>query len=204
MMSSAYLWNSITLMAEGFQIRITSTILWNFGRGSIWILIHFGTIGDHVGDEPSKLLGGEAGMQSITARIYNQAFSDSNLSVVKVDVLPVEEGEAISLTFEGKNSAWKQGVRLLADGGLLVEGKYLRAGALLWYETAPPTVHIRCFAKNGLLVLYNVWDRGIGVNSQAYTSGMVVEEIELGRRYRCNDIGFNPQFDKLIFRVERE
>jgi hypothetical protein len=32
---------------------------------------------------------------------------------------------------------------------------------------------------------------------------MLIEPIANGMRYRCNDIGYDPKFDKLIFRVER-
>jgi hypothetical protein len=32
---------------------------------------------------------------------------------------------------------------------------------------------------------------------------MRVEELERARRYRCNDIGFDTAFDKLVFRIER-
>jgi hypothetical protein len=32
---------------------------------------------------------------------------------------------------------------------------------------------------------------------------MLVDELPSGRRYRCNDFGFDTAFDKLVFRVER-
>jgi hypothetical protein len=74
----------------------------------------------------------------------------------------------------------------------------------LWQDTAPPVVEVRCESTDGLLRLYNIWQsgRGPGVESRSATSGMLVEVLEDGsRRYRCHDIGFDPDFDKLILRV---
>jgi hypothetical protein len=31
---------------------------------------------------------------------------------------------------------------------------------------------------------------------------MLVEEIPNGKRFRCNDIGFATNFDKIVFRIE--
>jgi hypothetical protein len=141
-------------------------------------------------------------MEEITSRLYNQAFPDSQLQVVKIDVFPVTDKEKILLTFESKNSKWKQGVILCGAGELDVGGQRL-PGVILWYETVPQQVQIQCFINSGLLIVYNVWDRGIGRNSQSHSSGMLVEEMEFGRRYRCNDIGFETNFDKLVFKIER-
>ena len=58
---------------------------------------------------------------------------------------------------------------------------------------------------SGSLVLYNIWDSGRGhrpFESQSHTSGMLVETLPDGsRRYSCNDIGLEPDFSRLVFRV---
>jgi hypothetical protein len=59
-------------------------------------------------------------------------------------------------------------------------------------------------SPDALLRVYNVWDSGRGRSreSQSATSGMAVEELEDGsRRYSCNDIGLDPDFSKLVFRL---
>jgi len=141
-------------------------------------------------------------MKKIMERIYNRAFPDSSLDVVKADVFPIRNKEKILLTFEIKISEWNQGVRLSCDDGLEINGQHIPS-ALLWYETAPRQVYIQCFTSNGLLSIYNIWDRGKGRSSLAHSSGMLVEEIDRGRRYQCNDIGFETHFDKLVFKIER-
>ena len=123
--------------------------------------------------------------------------------VVKLETLPISDGQFVRLTFEGGASPWRQGVRLATEGVLNVNG--VQAPQLdLWLDSAPSVVEVRCESTDGLLRLYNIWQPGRrpGVESQSHTSGMLVEELEGGsRRYRCNAIGFNPDFDKLIFRV---
>lgn len=134
-------------------------------------------------------------------RIYNSSFN-KQLGVVLWDVFPIVDGEKLMVTFESKNSDWSQGIWLMSDRGLEVDG-IRNKSLLLWYETAPMIVDVVCYTKNCLLSVYNVWDRGFGKNSQAQSSGMLVEELVNGRRYKCNDIGFDTKFDKLIFRIER-
>ena len=134
-------------------------------------------------------------------RIYNPAF-DAKLDIVLWDVFPIIDGEKITVTFESKNSDWSQGIWLMSDRGLEVDG-IRNKSFVLWYEIAPEQIEVTCFTKNGLLSVYNVWDMGFGKNSLSHSSGMLVEELTNGRRYRCNDFGFETKFDKLIFRIGR-
>lgn len=134
-------------------------------------------------------------------RLYCRAFTDRD-DVVRWDILPVKDGEKLKLTFESKNSEWEQGVRLACDVGVAGDD-WTGKGVRLWYGHSPREVVFTCHTKDGCLSIYNVWDRGRGPESQKHTSGMLVEELPHGRCYRCNDIGFDTQFDKLIFRIER-
>ncbi|MBC7251963.1 MAG: hypothetical protein H5T62_17000 [Anaerolineae bacterium] len=134
-------------------------------------------------------------------RLYNKAFTDRD-DVVLWDILPVEDGEKLKLIFESKNSEWEQGVRLACDIGITGDG-WTGKGVRLWYGHSPREVVFTCHTKDGFLSIYNVWDRGRGPESQKHSSGMLVEELPNGRRYRCNDIGFDTKFDKLVFRIER-
>lgn len=74
----------------------------------------------------------------------------------------------------------------------------------LWPDTAPSVVEIMCESTDGFVRIYNIWQSGRrpGVESRSHTSGMVVDLLPDGsRRYRCNDIGFDPDFSKLVFRI---
>ena len=136
-------------------------------------------------------------------RVLNNAFKERGReNVVKIDVLPVHDGELLKVVFEEQKSPWRQGVFLKTDTFVVVN-KQQCPSVQVWQDSAPENVLIECHTKDGILHLYNVWDRGKGRESQLWSSGMIVEELPDGRRYRCNDIGFNTNFDKLVFRVER-
>lgn len=135
-------------------------------------------------------------------RVLNSAFKDKGRAdVVKIDVFPVSDGDLLALTFESKESPWRQGVWLMTDTFLVVNHQQCQS-VQLWQDSAPKQVLIECHTHGGRLHLYNIWDRGRGSESQSWTSGMLVEETSSGRRYHCNDIGFETNFTKLVFRVE--
>jgi hypothetical protein len=137
-------------------------------------------------------------------RIYNAEFAKRGIqSVVKWDILPVHNNEIVSVVFEEINSQWRQGIWLRIDRGLEVNAEVCPS-VVLWYDTAPKEVLCRCLTSDGCLSIYNIWDRGTGKHSQAWSSGMLIEELPNGRRYRCNDIGFDTRFDKLVVRIERK
>ena len=137
-------------------------------------------------------------------RVMNSAFKDKGREdVVMIEAYPIQDGERIKLTFEGMNSSWRQGVWLKSDKHLVVNQQECPS-VQLWQDTVPNQVLIECRTQDGCLHLYNIWDKGNGRESQSWTSGMLIEEIPNGRRYRCSDIGFDTNFDKLIFRIERD
>lgn len=136
-------------------------------------------------------------------QLRSTAFEEKGRNdVVKIDVFPIQDGDRLSLTFESVNSPWRQGAWLKTDGHLVID-QQKSPSVQLWQDTAPSEVLIECHTKNGCLHLYNIWDKGNGRESQSWTAGMLVEELPTGRRYRCNDIGFDTTFEKLVFRVER-
>ncbi|TVQ61906.1 MAG: hypothetical protein EA379_05695 [Phycisphaerales bacterium] len=136
-------------------------------------------------------------------RIYSNAFKERGRDdVVKIDLFPVSDGELLTLTFESTDSPWRQGAWLKTDMGLIINEQECPS-AVLWQDNAPKEVLIECRTKNGCMHVYNMWDRGLGPSSLAWSSGMLVEDLPNGRRYRCNDIGFETNFSKLVFRIER-
>jgi hypothetical protein len=142
--------------------------------------------------------------RSLPGRTLNQTLSaELGREVVKVEALPIVPGQIVRLAFEGGESPWRQGVRLATEAALIAND--VSAPQLdLWPDTAPSLVEITCESTDGLIRIYNIWQSGRrpGVESQSHTSGMIVEALPDGsRRYRCNDIGFNPDFSKLVFSI---
>lgn len=122
--------------------------------------------------------------------------------VVLIDFVPASAGAQFDLTFEETQSDWRQGVWLGANGIIKVAGA-ASASMQIWSDNAPATTRIKIDEVNGGLFLYNIWGRGHGPQSQAHTSGMLIEEIENGWRYSCQSINLNPVFDDIRFRLER-
>jgi hypothetical protein len=135
-----------------------------------------------------------------TKRIKNKAFIDRD-DVILWDIFEVEDGEKLRLTFESIKSEWMQGVWLMCDNGISIDDE-LHPSVYLWYSNPPISWEFTCYTRNGYLSVYNAWDRGFGPNSQSHSSGMLVEDLQNGKRYHCNDIGFDSEFDKVVFRIE--
>ena len=135
-------------------------------------------------------------------RTESVAFASRGIpNIIKLDLFPIKHGGKVNLIFESKNSPWRQGVFLKTNLGMIVNEIQCPA-VILWFDTSPREIPIICNSTDGNLIAYNIWDKGSGKESQAWTSGMKIEELINGRRYSCNDIGFDTHFDKLVFRLE--
>jgi hypothetical protein len=138
-----------------------------------------------------------------THPVLNTVFADNfGGEVVLVDAISVSPGDEFVLEFEEKGSPWKQGVWLGVDGLMEIAG-HEGQSMQIWEDSALELVKIRILDSHGPLHLYNIWDRGRGVNSQAHTSGMVIEELGKSRRYRCQAINVEPTFSDLTFRLDK-
>ncbi|GGF56942.1 hypothetical protein GCM10011519_33600 [Marmoricola endophyticus] len=91
----------------------------------------------------------------------------------------------------------------MTNGELETNGTIARAFRL-WSDTSPETIEIDVLQTKGQVVVHNIWDsdRGKGMESQSATSGVLIDDLPDGsRRYRCNDIGYDPDFTSVVFRV---
>jgi hypothetical protein len=134
--------------------------------------------------------------------ILSKAFLETGRGdVIKWEAFPIDEGCELVLVFEDWKRTSRHGVRLAVDGTLIVNG-HAAPSVELWSDTAPNGIKIEIRNSKGVLSVYNLWDSGSGRQSQSYTSGMLIEQLPKGRRYRCNDIGLATAFDDLVFRIE--
>ena len=127
-------------------------------------------------------------------------------SVVMFEVLPVQVADELTVTFKSTTGQWRQGLWMAVDG--VLEAADLRAAQMtFWTDTAPKQFKVRVIeTTDGLLRLYNIWDSGRGIRpheSQSFTSGMLKDDSGNIIAYRCNDIGREPRFDKLVFEIAR-
>lgn len=144
----------------------------------------------------------------LPAKTLSEAISGPDgRPAVMIEELPITQGQRITITFESVGPRWRQGV-FLATAGQLVAAGTSSPALVLWSDSAPAKSVIDIVETDGRLVFYNVWDSGRGrgrFESQSATSGMLVEALADGsRRYSCTDIGVNPDFSRLVFRVSIE
>src|SRR5438105_2383495 len=76
---------------------------------------------------------------------------------VKIEALPIKQGQTITLTFEAVGPRWRQGVFLAKAGQLVVAGTS-SPSLVLWSDSAPTQSMIDVAETDGRLVLYNAWD----------------------------------------------
>jgi hypothetical protein len=142
--------------------------------------------------------------------------------------ITAHNSERFNLIFESVNSDMSQGVHLITDKAVIVDGKTYKRGVTIFfdieqqaeYEARPKSSHkesvfdkerkehiVDCQTKEGLLWIWNVWMQyfqGVRiVLSHEKYCGMLVEELPNGYRYRCNEGRDDDDYDDLIFRIER-
>ncbi|MCC5786043.1 MAG: hypothetical protein JJU33_05000 [Phycisphaerales bacterium] len=133
--------------------------------------------------------------------VYTDCFKEmGHDSVVKIEALPIDGPQRLRLIFESCNSPRPQGVWLRSDDSLLIDGQAFTT-AEFWADAGKDHYDFTC--KGSALWLYNIWLDGDARRSQAYSSGMLVQEVEGGRRYRCQDFGPDADFSRLVFRIVR-
>lgn len=121
--------------------------------------------------------------------------------VIKWEVLEFGASDGGEIRFISKNSDWRQGLWLHCGDGFSLAGRVFKS-IELWSDNSPANVGFAMPSEGGVLHIYNIWDRGRGRESQSHTSGMQLEINGGLRRYGCNDIGFEPDYSKLIFELQ--
>lgn len=137
-------------------------------------------------------------------RIYCKGFKGRS-DIITWDIQRVSKEQTLKITFVQTNSSFRQGIRVAIDAGegnIEVNGQ-IKKGIRLWENTAPKEIICKCTSQEGLISIYNLWDRGNGGRSLGYTSGMLVEKDGNKITYRCNDSGIDTNFEKLVFTVEK-
>jgi len=133
--------------------------------------------------------------------------------LILMDKIPAKLGEVFLVTIESTNSQYPQGVGI--SDGVEVFGERLKRAVVWEYFSLPPKKRkrkrsslpfqfkVQCRNKSGFLHFYNMAEVDGRQEWWHYASCMIPENIQNGRRYRCNDFQPNDDFDDIIFRVER-
>lgn len=146
-------------------------------------------------------------------------------TLVLADKFPVKNGEVLIASIEKTNASKRQGFSIDITGYCEMNGKVCKKGKgvmmLFWENTMPKQVEIKIFTKQDFVWVQNIWEdesifllstptgepleqKSKLVNYRVNGAAMIVEEIENGRRYRCNDGDPDEDFDDIIFTVVRK
>ena len=133
--------------------------------------------------------------------ILSKAFLEKGIDdIVLWDVIKLKRENKIQIKFQSENSEWDQGVLLMSNLGFKVNCELHANPIEIWFNDKNK-FELTCYSDNGLLHVYNIWNRGKRRESQSWTSGMRISQRGNIRLYRCNDIGYSEKFDNIIFSV---
>ncbi len=142
----------------------------------------------------------------------------------RIDKFPVSHSDTLICKIESSNSTRRQGLCIDITGYCEFEGEICKVGKgvrmLFWDDTAPKRIELKVITKKDFVIVYNIWERtsyylvgsstGEPIQKESKSidyghngAAMIVEEIENGRRYRCNDGYPDEDFDDIIFTVQR-
>lgn len=144
-------------------------------------------------------------------------------TLVLVDKFPVSNEDTLLITIEKSSTDRREGVAIDITGHCQIDWKVFKpckgVMMLFWADTADNPTRIKVFTKEGFVRIKNIWEQtntylvGTSANplqkeSKSVESGyngaaMIVEEIENGRRYRCNDGEPDDDFDDIVFTIQR-
>ncbi len=141
-------------------------------------------------------------------------------SIIRLDKFPVSNGDILISSIEGTNGDCRQGFVIDITGYCEIDGEIIKKGKRVrmtfWQDTMPKEVKLKVFTKQNFVCVHNIWEsttsylaNGMRKDSKiteyfAEGSAMIVEEIQNGRRYHCNDGEPDDDFDDIIFTVRKE
>ncbi len=137
-------------------------------------------------------------------RLYNNNF-DKDKNIILWDVQKISDGQKIKIKFLINKTNCRQGIRIAVDDGegeLEINGVKSRTMEL-WDDNTPDEIICLCRSEKEKISIYNIWDERGYPESQLDSSGMILEEKGNTLIYKCNDFGFESNFDKLVFSVEK-
>lgn len=114
-------------------------------------------------------------------------------------VVELEKEKQVIVKWVSTHSKLKQGIQIKIDKGILeVNGEKL-SNIILWEDTSPNVVQLRCIPKkNSKLKVWNVWEVEGATQAWVGNAGMDISESGHLVRLRCSDGSGDVNFQNLI------
>jgi len=136
-------------------------------------------------------------------------------NLVIADKFPVADRDKLKISIEKTNSHYVQGLTVDITGSCEIMGEVKKKGKgvkmVFWEDSTmldPKNIIIVVFTKIGFIRVQNIWETTDHRGKKSIDSGhngaaMIVEEIENGRRYHCNDGVPDDDFDDIVFTIQK-
>ncbi|HSX04626.1 MAG TPA: hypothetical protein VLG76_07860 [Rhabdochlamydiaceae bacterium] len=145
-------------------------------------------------------------------------------TIIRADKYPIKNGDILIASIEKACMERREGFAIDITGYCELDGKIFKQGKgvmmLFWADTAPKEIKLKIFTKREFVWVHNIWEHtnsyitsdqegkpitkySKSVESLYNGAAMIVEEIENGRRYYCNDGRPDENFDDIIFTVQK-
>lgn len=148
-------------------------------------------------------------------------------TIVLADKFPALDGDKLVISIEKTNSKYIQGLSIDITGSCEMDGEIFQSGEganmVFWEDSEALDIkHIEMIihTKKDFIWIKNLWEveshylvadeSGKHIKKPIKTTeschngaAMIVEEIENGKRYRCNDGEPDDDFDDIIFTIKK-
>ena len=129
-------------------------------------------------------------------------------TLLMVDDIKVEENFQAELELISVNSSLRQGICMDTkgelDSGCGETGERFVFWQELWTKLGQKSLKIKGKSKNGVVELYNCWERESGSTDYWMDNGAMIKKMVGANEYiyYCNDGEFDDDFDDLVFRLK--
>lgn len=147
-------------------------------------------------------------------KTLNEQFAESKGRAIQVDgheVIPLfriklDCETTVKLVWRHTKSKYRQGITLKIDSGVLEVNEVTSPRMILWEDTCPSPINIRCLPKGKAanLTIWNSWEPEPGnVDSWLGNAGMVACKLADNRyEFSCSDGIGDADFRNLKFEIE--
>lgn len=114
-------------------------------------------------------------------------------------VLELEKEKQVTVKWVSTHSKLKQGMQIKIDKGILEVNGTKLSNIILWEDTSPDLVQIRCIPKkNAKLKIWNVWEVDGVIQAWVGNAGMVISDSYHQVRLSCSDGSGDVNFHNVV------
>ena len=136
----------------------------------------------------------------------------NNRQLFWADKFLVASNATLRVTIEETNSDYRQGISIDIVGQYTINEQTVTnetgSKLLFWEDDFTKPFEIQIKPTTGFVWVQNIWEivdyqGNCTTNSGVNGAAMIIEKIENGKRYRCNDGNPNDDFNDIVFTIQQ-